>query len=223
MHNYRVAFDLGNVLFDIDMNPLYKAMYNYGLSTADVDIFLERNFYLDFNGTLHIRQAIQMELERSLNLRNSDLRERLVYEGLAEVVNSWNKCITLNEQMSNFVANLKSEGVKIAILSNIGKEHAEFALSKYPDFFKMIDVKHFSYEVGASKPQKLFFQSFLLDYNEYSGCVFLDDRRENVLSAGKFRFDAVHFDLKELTKDKLPSILKKKLISIRNRILNERA
>jgi FMN phosphatase YigB (HAD superfamily) len=117
--------------------------------------------------------------------------------------------------MFNFISNLHEDGFKIALLSNIGSAHAEKLESDYPELFNKIYYKHYSFECGMAKPSKLFFQSFLLQNEDFAGCVYLDDKIENIKMGSSCKFSGILFDLDKFN-SKLD--LKKELDRIRKRL-----
>jgi FMN phosphatase YigB (HAD superfamily) len=211
-----IAFDIGNVIFDIDFKDFINEFSKLGAQ------YLAKEFIRDFANAQHIGVFdFQTSLELSLS-RHREFKHELDYSYptfTTELVDkvlkpAWNKAVIPNNTMLNFIMNLKNEGVKIAFLSNIGFEHARYLRENYSDIFNG-SVQHFSYEVGAIKPQTLFYQSFLLNHEDFSGCVYLDDMKENVVSAAKHKFDAMHFDLDDY---KSQFELKKKLHKVHERV-----
>jgi hypothetical protein len=83
---------------------------------------------------------------------------------------------------------------------------------------KKVHYKHYSYQCGASKPSKLFFQSFLLQNDDFAGCLYLDDRVENIKASCECRFNGRVFDIEKF---ETQTDLKKELDKIRT-LLNRR-
>lgn len=199
-----IAFDLGNVLVEVDMRPFFKAVKDLGIHKKDIDRLI--NLY-----------------ERSVLCGNIDLYDIFVDElgdesEAQHLIDAWCSGCRPNDRMSNFVCMLKHEGFKIAYLSNISSQHLNYLSSKFPDFMSYAAVSHMSCEVGAAKPSKLFYQSFLMQNEDFSGCTYLDDKQENLKSSTNFKFDSINFNLKKLTSEK-PSVLKVELNSIKERLL----
>ena len=72
--------------------------------------------------------------------------------------------------MMDFLKELENQDVKIALLSNMGLEHATFIRESLPELFQG-RLLHLSCEVGARKPTKLYYQSFLQDHDEFTCCT----------------------------------------------------
>lgn len=86
---------------------------------------------------------------------------------------------------------------QVAILSNMGHEHFELMKEKLAPLYSFGDrvVKHYSCEVGARKPSKLFYQSFLLDHPHFKGALYVDDLPENIEAGIKAGFEGFQFNV----------------------------
>lgn len=197
-----IALDLGDVLLDLDWNKFY---FSFSADIGErVKNLLTDYCRSDFCGISMMSSIFQKEFEK---------------EDLGPYITSkWNDIIKPNEKMVEFVKSLKPY-TKVAFLSNMGFDHLDVLKINYPEFLKLADVTHMSCEVGACKPTKLYYQSFLHDNPEYSGCVYLDDRQENLIAGSKYKFKSIHFDLNTFD-EKKPSKLKNKLDEIRLKILD---
>ena len=101
----------------------------------------------------------------------------------------WQNTITPVKPILDYVYSLHKRGHKISILSNIGIDHKEFLLKEVPELKEY--HLHLSCDVGAMKPQKIYYQSFLKDrpdrfmlsYIPTKPFFFFDDRQENIDAA----------------------------------------
>lgn len=200
------AFDIGNVLCEVDFSKFTKELSYMISSNTKSDEFLENIQCLQDIGFLTLRQA----LRQHLHIKNET--------AIDTAIQAWNASVIPNEMMLRFLENIKSEGVKVALLSNIGTDHSEYLQKICPELFKD-NVEHLSCEVGARKPSKAYFQSFLTDHDDFTGAIYLDDREENLKAGRKYRFKTIKFCLDEiLTYSK--SKQKKELERIKSYILN---
>ena len=102
---------------------------------------------------------------------------------------------------------LKSRhNLKIALLSNVGLEHAErmAKVLSYEGFFQDA-IKHFSCQVGARKPTHLYYQSFLQLHPKWERCVYVDDLQANLDASKQFGFKPFRFDLEEISRGDDPA------------------
>jgi len=160
-----VALDIGNVLCQVNFDKLLAEI------SDTFNISLEDSLYLiNRNQKLH-------------DLGFTSMKDELKHFGLISPVSTnrimelWNNSIITNhEAIGQFNSMIKNDKLQVALLSNIGHEHA--ALMKDllgADGFFENAIKHFSCDVGARKPTALYYQSFLMEHPEFEGCVYVDD------------------------------------------------
>lgn len=189
-----VAIDIGNVLCQFDMIKFVTKLSEIA-NINDHDAY----FFLD-----HLQK--QQDIGITTVAHGLEYKFKLSGEELNVLLDAWNNTLTLNEMMLNFLDNIKADGVKVALLSNMGPEHITYLRSACPRMFTDT-IQHISCEVGARKPQKLFFQSFCLDNDVFSGCLYIDDLEENLKVGKKYGFKVYNFNLEEVLK--LPLSLQK--------------
>lgn len=193
----RIALDIGNVLVHVDIDIFIDELFLMGIDKFRGLEFLVimQNFF--DNGILDMEKALQL---RFPELSKKE-RDRACEAWLAVV----KPCFPTLE----VVTELLSEGASVALLSNIGRDHADYLSDMCSGQFDRC-IKHFSCDVGARKPTKLFYQSFTMDYPEFSQKklyskgrltyskmsrgLFLDDRLENI-DAARMYLDAKIFDI----------------------------
>lgn len=182
------AFDIGNVICHFDINKFTSKLSSMtSMNDREAYFFLE---YLQKMQDIGVT-SVAHGLERRCDLRGDELRE---------LIDCWNSTVYPDEIMLRFLSNLRSEGVKIAFLSNMGPEHIAHLRTTYPDIFDNA-VQHISCEVGARKPTKLFFQSFCLDHDSFLGSVYVDDIEENLRAGKKYGFKVYQFRLDDLMRE----------------------
>ena len=183
-----VALDIGNVLCQVNFDKLLAEI------SDTFNISLEDSLYLiNRNQKLH-------------DLGFTSMKDELKHFGLISPVSTnrimelWNNSIITNhEAIGQFNSMIKNDKLQVALLSNIGHEHA--ALMKDllgADGFFENAIKHFSCDVGARKPTALYYQSFLMEHPEFEGCVYVDDVVENLEAGTRFGFRPYHFALDKM-------------------------
>ena len=196
--NY-LAVDLGNVVCNVKFdNFLSELSRTLNLPLEEVNYFLHRTTKLHDMGLTQISD----ELRDHFKIKSPVIIENLIQE--------WNKVITADLTMVGYLEKLLDKAVnnvKIALLSNIGIEHASLIPSILGGYLYHNSIKFFSCEVGARKPTFLYYKTFLDMYPEFKGCVYLDDRIENVSGGEKLGFKSVHFELDKLNKKELQNKL----------------
>lgn len=186
--NY-VCFDIGNVLCHISFNDFLVAISKHqNITKADAWYFLSRTQKLHDLGITDLKS----ELHDHFKIHSEAVMD--------EILTLWNKVVRSEEIMIQLLNELTENNVKIALLSNIGFEHAAYLrkeLSGHKVFREA--VQFFSCNVGARKPSMLYYQSFLMMHPKFQGAVYIDDIQINLDSAKSFGFKTAHFALDALT------------------------
>lgn len=185
-----VAFDVGEVLCEIDWTEFineYEAARQYREGQGKKIIGNARQFL----------QIVQRK--QDLDLINED--EMLLEWGFPNgdidgIVRAWNHAATPNKRMLEAKKSLQESGVKVAILSNMGRTHYNYLQGICPEMFEGA-IRHISCEVGARKPSKLFFQSFLMENPDFKNALFVDDKNDNLEIGKKFGLRPFSFVLSE--------------------------
>jgi FMN phosphatase YigB (HAD superfamily) len=180
-----LAIDIGNVICDVDFSQFNSALSkSLNISLEDVNYFISRTQKLHDLGLTNISD----ELRDHFHIKSQIIIDELLSE--------WNNIITANQIMLLTLTGLLRKGdVKISLLSNIGVEHMagmERVLTK--EIYEGT-THFFSCEVGARKPNHLYYKTFLDLHPEFSGCLYLDDKMENIEAGNKFGFNSRHFAL----------------------------
>jgi FMN phosphatase YigB (HAD superfamily) len=178
----RVAFDIGNVLCHVDLHTFFQTLVDEDLAPdiASADDFLCGIQFPQDLGLYNIRQGVYR------------FNPHITRKALDIIHDVWVSIIKPSPEMLNVLEDALTIGYHVALLSNIGFDHSEI-LRRKCDLLKHC-VQHFSCEVGARKPTKLFYQSFQIQYGWPKSARFFDDREDNVKSANDY-FHSVLFDL----------------------------
>src|ERR1700722_11116566 len=190
-----LAVDLGNVICKVDFTNFKRQLsQKFNVSMDDAEYFLNRTQRFHDSGLT----CIADELRDMFNIKSSVL--------LAELIEEWNLTIQPNATMvamlKNMISSKDREPVKVALLSNIGPEHAGImSLVLTREVFDN-STRFFSCEVGARKPSYVYYKTFLEMHPEFRGCVYVDDRIENVEVGTKMGLAGVHFVLDQFCSDK---------------------
>lgn len=198
-----IAFDIGNVLVHVNLDSFCSFLVNKGIfdSVESAEKYTHSIQKAQDVGLCDISSDV-----RFLDQRYDKRIVRDVTITQEELILEWNKTVVPSKPMIRLVELLDSTFHKIALLSNIGHDHASYLRSQCEVFGECI--QHFSCEVGARKPSKLFYQSFITDLKylgmskqNRKGIIFFDDNEQNVNSAESY-FDEAHlFHLKSFVND----------------------
>lgn len=180
-----LAVDLGNVVFSMDFTKfLEKLSYELNISKGDAWAFLARAQKLHDLGYTKLRDELKDHFKIHSEVK------------IESIMSEWANVLIPEYSILSELKILNDDGYKIAILSNMGDEHAEFVKSilKKTGLIDKV-IMHLSCDVGARKPSMIFYQSFLMQYPEFTGCVYLDDLEENLEAGKKFGFNSKKFDI----------------------------
>lgn len=101
------------------------------------------------------------------------------------------------------IEKLKKEGYMLILLSNNAKEWAEYCERKY-SYHKLFKHVVYSYQAGYSKPNKQIFNLLIKKLHfKPQECLFIDDYKNNILTAESLGMKTIQFVS--------PTDLKKKL------------
>ena len=183
-----IALDIGNVLCHVAALPFVD------LLSATFDVTLpEASRFLKRFQQIHDLGYTTMEDELKDHFH---VKSPLIIKTL---VDAWNDSVTPNTMILDRLNEMRRKhNLQVALLSNIGVEHAAMMEEKLDhDGFFPGAIKHFSCYLGARKPSTIFYQSFLLQYPQFKGCLYVDDLHENLKASQAFDFKTFHFTLED--------------------------
>jgi len=193
MSEYCVAFDIGNVLCEVDLEHFYS-IYNENIYYGNRSL----NNAQDFLDCLHAQQDLGAStVDKKLIELSLFGAPDLSREKIEKIKRGWNETIVIHDMMIEFKNDLLRRGVNVALLSNMGFEHKEHIKKKHPELFDGC-ILHLSCDVGARKPSRLYYQSFLLDHPEFKGALYLDDLDNNLGMGEEYSFRPYKLELKKV-------------------------
>lgn len=200
----KIIFDIGNVLFHVNFDKFNERLESLNIhfqNTSKLKTFVNDIQAHQDLGIIDMSQALRHHL---------GVDDKFIPILLEE----WNNCLKPNEKMMQLIEKYRSgvfeigyhpEPVQLAVASNMGTDHFAYLSNTYHIIFERnkgfsnIDA-FISSQIGARKPSKLFFQSIMMDYPQYKGALFVDDRPENLKAASMY-FDTYLFDLEKATQE----------------------
>jgi FMN phosphatase YigB (HAD superfamily) len=190
-----LAVDLGNVICRVNFTDFKKKLSKqFNVDMEYAEYFLNRTQRFHDSGLTNISD----ELRDFFNIKSSVV--------LAELMEEWNLTIqpdvAMISMLKDMISPKNNEQVKVALLSNIGPEHANImSLILTREVFDN-SIRFFSCEVGARKPSYLYYKTFLDMYPEFKGCVYIDDRIENIEVGTEMGLNGIHFVLDQFCSGK---------------------
>jgi FMN phosphatase YigB (HAD superfamily) len=174
MTNKFICLDIGNVLCNVDEVGFLKTLsYKLNISTFKARRFLKRFQQIHDLGFTTMEDELMDQF---------DVKSPFILEEITPCYPMISAILDLN--------------LKIALLSNIGVEHAAKLPQKLPGLYDDA-IKHLSCFVGARKPSTLYFQSFLLQHPEFYGSAYVDDLQANLDGAAPLGFKTFRISVAE--------------------------
>jgi FMN phosphatase YigB (HAD superfamily) len=185
------ALDLGQVLVRFDfakfIGPMAKALSHYPISydTLGLKEESEKELYA-YMKTIQGPSYLGYDTMEGL-FKFGYYSKPMQKENIKQELNKcWQDTVTPVKPILDYIYKLHKKGHRISILSNIGLDHKELLLKQVPELKEY--HLHLSCDVGAMKPQKVYYQSFLMDrpdrfslsYIPTKPFFFFDDRQENI-------------------------------------------
>ena len=174
-----IVFDLGNVLVKFDSNELIYSFFNK--RQEEVKSFYFDSLWNEYDqGLYSVEEMIEKGVKQFPELELSI--KKLMYH--------WTEFVIPLKDNVAYIKDLKRFGYKVYILSNIPEDDTKYLRSL--GVFDNIDGGIFSYEYKKIKPDPEIFHILLEKYNlKASECLFLDDRKDNVVVASNLGFKTI--------------------------------
>lgn len=174
-----IVFDLGNVLVKFDSNELIYSFFNE--RQEEVKSFYFDSLWNEYDqGLYSVEEMIEKGVKQFPELELSI--KKLMYH--------WTEFVIPLKDNVAYIKDLKQLGFNVYILSNIPEDDTKYLRSL--GVFDNIDGGIFSYEYKKIKPDPEIFHILLEKYNlKALECLFLDDRKDNVVAASNLGFETI--------------------------------
>lgn len=193
-----IVFDLGNVLVKFDSNELIYSFFNK--RQEEVKSFYFDSLWNEYDqGLYSVEEMIEKGVKQFPELELSI--KKLMYH--------WTEFVIPLKDNVAYIKDLKRFGYKVYILSNIPEDDTKYLRSC--GVFDNIDGGVFSYEYKKIKPDPEIFHILLKKYNLLaSECLFLDDRKDNVVTASNLGFETIEVN----NSSKVIDLIKEKISEV---------
>lgn len=174
-----IVFDLGNVLVKFDSNELIYSFFNK--RQEEVKSFYFDSLWNEYDqGLYSVEEMIEKGVKQFPELELCI--KKLMYH--------WTEFVIPLKDNVAYIKDLKQLGFNVYILSNIPEDDTKYLRSL--GVFDNIDGGIFSYEYKKIKPDPEIFNILLEKYDlKSSECLFLDDRKDNVVAASNLGFETI--------------------------------
>lgn len=180
------CLDLGNVVVETRFDDFLACLAKHTNSPSNEQAW---NFLIKIQkeqdlGMIDMFQALK---EETHNLSSTAIQEIIV---------EWDKILYMNDEMKSFILSILDPKIKnVCLTSNMGSNHGAIMRRVLTEEVYDRCIPFFSYEVGARKPQYLYYKTLLDMYPQFKGATYLDDRLENVEMGNKFGLNSIEFAL----------------------------
>lgn len=170
-----ILFDLGGVLYDIDVHSpiaMLKSMARNSTDGFTEDLVIKK--HKEFMKGEYSPEMFFRELKQLLGINAEEEQIRAV----------WNKIIVkFREEFKPLLIDLKSN-FNLALVSNTDPSHMELVFQQIPEFPYFFHKLFLSYDIKEIKPNLNYFKFVLRDIKELpENCLYFDDSPENIESA----------------------------------------
>lgn len=181
-----VAFDLGNVICHVDIDKF-------------LDFLVTNKIFENIQDAGEVLSGIQIAQDIGLySIRHGFYKFQDDPYHVNELYNFWLNIAQPSLPMIELLKELQSKDFNIALLSNIGFDHANYLRKQIPILQDCIN--HFSCYIGTRKPSHLFFKTFIKKYNWDKNVLFFDDLQDNINTANNY-LTGIRFDLDDFESD----------------------
>jgi len=189
-----IIFDLGKVLVDYNFDVFYKELdYKPEMKTL-MDSTIP---VLEFESGRITRKEFYQKLKNIYKFEHS----------IEDFERVWCSVFTGLTPLVDFARELK-ENYNVYVLSNTDELHFPTVWKKFPELHFFEDNLMLSYELDSVKPRKEIYERALklFDLNP-EDCLFIDDKPENILSAGEMGIAGILFTNSNETKRNIMNYL----------------
>ena len=190
-----IIFDIGNVLLKFNPKEYFSKMFeNEEIGNTMCDLIMQSEIWKQYdlgNCTLE-------------DVKNDFiLKKPLLKDEICKMLDLWLPILKPLNESFKVMEDLKKEGYKVYLLSNLSEDAFNYIDKEY-HLFDKVDGYVVSFKEHVSKPDFKIYDILVSRYNlNKEECVFLDDTKVNVDAAIAFGMSAIHFmeeksSLKEL-------------------------
>lgn len=193
-----VIFDIGNVLVSFHPVEYFYPVFKEKTETLCTYVFGSKEWALYDQGIL-----TKEEVEKNLLDTYPKDKDAILY-----ILAHWKEFMKPIMPMKKLIEELKENGYKIFLLSNISEDSYLYLKKEYPYFFD-VNGGMYSYRIKRNKPDKKIYEELLSVYGiNASESLFLDDRKENVDAAKALGFHGMIMEDVDVTCDRIRKRLK---------------
>jgi putative hydrolase of the HAD superfamily len=200
-----IIFDLGNVLYDIDFEIMYKRFHELGIPNFENHFTLNQSdpLFFDLEKGLIDEVAFCKGLNQMHNLSLSH----------DQIIKAWNSLLIGFREKSLDWLKSNQSNFSLFLYSNTNQPHQGYFLAQYTreiggDFNALFKKPYYSHEMGMRKPDPASFQYILHQEGlKAAETLFIDDNEPNVAAAASVGFQVLYLQPGMHIEWELPKLL----------------
>ena len=200
-----IIFDLGNVLYDIDFEIMYKRFHELGIPNFEKHFTLNQSDPLFFDLEKGFIDEVTF-CSRFNQLYNLSLNKD-------QIIEAWNSLLIGFREKSLDWLKSNQSNFSLFLYSNTNQPHQDYFLAQYTreiggDFNALFKKPYYSHEMGMRKPDPASFQ-YILDQEGLKAAetLFIDDNEPNVAAAASVGFQVLYLQPGMHIEWELPKLL----------------
>jgi putative hydrolase of the HAD superfamily len=200
-----IIFDLGNVLYDIDFEIMYKRFHELGIPNFENHFTLNQSDPLFFDLEKGFIDEVTF-CSRFNQLYNLSLNKD-------QIIEAWNSLLIGFREKSLDWLKSNQSNFSLFLYSNTNQPHQDYFLAQYTreiggDFNALFKKPYYSHEMGMRKPDPASFQ-YILDQEGLKAAetLFIDDNEPNVAAAASVGFQVLYLQPGMHIEWELPKLL----------------
>jgi len=200
-----IIFDLGNVLYDIDFEIMYKRFHELGIPNFENHFTLNQAdpLFFDLEKGLIDQVAFCKGLNQMYNLSLSH----------GQIITAWNSLLIGFREKSLDWIKAHQQKFPMFLYSNTNQIHYDLFIPQYKqevgeNFEKLFKTTYYSHEMGMRKPDPASFQ-YILDQEGLIAAetLFIDDNEPNVAAASSVGLQVLYLQPGMHIELELPKLL----------------
>ena len=200
-----IIFDLGNVLYDIDFEIMYKRFHELGIPNFENHFTLNQSDPLFFDLEKGFIDEVTF-CSRFNQLYNLSLNKD-------QIIEAWNSLLIGFREKSLDWLKSNQSNFSLFLYSNTNQPHQDYFLAQYTreiggDFNTLFKKPYYSHEMGMRKPDPASFK-FILDQEGLKAAetLFIDDNEPNVAAAASVGLQVLYLQPGMHIEWELPELL----------------
>ena len=187
-----LIFDMSGVVFSNGLKiAIDKISKSFDLDPKEIKFIFDSSFSDDYRIGKGKSEDFWEKAKKYLKVENIEEIKTIFFEAY-----------TPQDNMFEFIKEIKIKGIKVGLLSNSPEDRTEYLNNKH-NFIGLFDFSMFSFEAHAVKPDKEIFERLIKKYNiDPKEVIYIDDKEKYLAPAKELGMKIIHFkDIDQLKRE----------------------